>query len=127
MTDRDHYQFSEFKKWDTELHEAATKFKGTFGKYPNIMLANDKTYHAIEASAMAVAPQNLYGPKSDKEESKPFSEIGGIDAFSTKDYYIEFCNDKNIPFTGFALVYDAKAQFQDARKSFGVLRVWTVR
>lgn len=127
MINREHYEFNKFKNWDSELNDAAKKFNTKFGMYPNIMLANDQTYQAIEEAANVMAPKNFFGLKGDKVITKPFSELGGIDAFSTKDFYIEFCSEKGIPFTGFALIYDSKAQIQDTQKSLGIQRVWTVR
>ncbi len=116
MNTREHHQFQEIKKWDAELHDAAQAFKREYGHFPNILLASDKTYSSIENAANVVAPQNFFGLKGKKVIQKPFSEVGGLQAFSTSNYKLEFCVDNKIPFSGYALVRDTNALLEDPVK-----------
>lgn len=110
MIQREHGQFKTFRKWDSELHNAVMAFKREYGAFPNILLANNGTFDAIDRVAIVVAPKNYFNESGDNFIEKPFSEVGGLNGFSTDQYKIDFCVDDKIPFSGFALVRDDKAQ-----------------
>ena len=124
MPKREHHEFQDINKWDTELTRAAIKFREKYGVYPNIFLASIKTHSKIDSVANVIAPEKFFGLKGNEVIQKPFSELGGIDAFSTDDFFLPFCVDSSIPYPCFALVYDPNAEFLDAKKALSSISVY---
>lgn len=97
MTQKQTYRLHDLEKWDSEIDATVKKFNKQFRKYPNILLASNKTYRIID---------NLV----EREQGHPSKKIE-ISGFDTKDYSLKFCVDDKIPNGALSLVYDAEAEF----------------
>jgi hypothetical protein len=117
MIQREHNQFKTFGRWDSELHNAVIAFKREHGAFPNILLANNKTFEAIDRVTKIVAPKNFFKESGTDLVEKPSSEVGGLNGFSTDQYKIDFCIDDKIPFSGYALIRDEQAQIEKSKNS----------
>jgi hypothetical protein len=113
MSTREHYEFANFKKWDAELNNAIKRFSSRYGLCPNILLASDETLEKINEVANSHSANNFYGAEGGKIKQKPKEEPSGVSLFSAASCMVEFCVDQQIPYTGFALVFDADADISD--------------
>lgn len=97
--------FTDYEIWADILHEKVIDFYNERGIYPNILLANNKTYDKITEY------------EKDKPENRVWEgeglpeEFDGFSAFSTKEYCLEFCVNNRLKVNNFRLIYDENPTF----------------
>ncbi|GMO27630.1 MAG: hypothetical protein Pg6A_15270 [Termitinemataceae bacterium] len=101
------YLIDEYILWDDEVYAAAQEFYKHKTIYPNILLANSKTFSLIDENVKKYGTTNLV--YEGKETEPP--EFGGLSAFTAGDFSLDFCLDETAADDHFCLIYDNDPSF----------------
>lgn len=93
--------FRDYAIWADTLNEKVIDFYNEHGVYPNILLANDKTYDKI-TEIEKDKPEN----RRWVGEGEPPDDFSGFSAFETGVYILELCINNRLKMNTFRLVYD---------------------
>ena len=104
-------RFNGYENWDHQIHENVLKFFETHIKYPNLMLASQKTWDKIDIYANENNPENINPP--DHGAYNICEEIKSISTFETSDYSLSFCLADTMDDDSFLLVLDEDPVFDD--------------
>lgn len=106
------YHIDDYMLWDDEVFAAVQEFYKRKNIYPNILLANSKTFAKIDVSVKEYGTASLVY-EGDEEESPEFD---GLSGFTANDFSLTFCLDETVADDYFCLIYDSNPSFDGEEK-----------
>lgn len=94
------YQIVSWKDWDHTINMAVKEYKSEFKIYPDVMLANTRTYEKIDLTAGYFNRKNC-SPRT--KLVNPESECVCLGTFTSAKYSLDLCVDEDISDDKFAL------------------------
>jgi hypothetical protein len=101
------FHIDDYMIWDDEVFAAAHEFYHKKSIYPNILLANSKTFKEIDEIVKEYGTTSLVY-EGDEEEPPEFD---GLSEFTANDFSLTFCLDETIADDYFCLIYDSDPSF----------------
>jgi hypothetical protein len=101
------YHINDYASWDDEVFNNVQIFYQKHKIYPNILLANKKTYAKIDEAVKIYGTEKLVYC-GDEEEAPEFE---GLSDFVSDEFALDFCLDEDMKTNYYKLVYDNDPTF----------------
>jgi hypothetical protein len=101
------YRIFNYAKWDDEVFNNVQSFNQNHNVYPNILLANKKTYAKIDGAVKKYGTEKLF--YSGGEDEMP--DFDGLSDFVSDEFTLDFCLDGEMRTNYYKLVYDSAPTF----------------